>query len=291
MVLKLLAALAGVYLLLVALVWLFQRRLIYLPGAAAPRAAGSVLPGARDVSFETEDGLRLGAWFVPAPGAPSGSSVLVFDGNAGDRSHRAPLAAALAGAGHSVLLFDYRGYAGNPGHPTEEGLRADARAARAFLVGLPGVVPSRIVYLGESLGSAVAIALAAESPPAALVVRSPFPSLVEVGHRHYPILPVGLLLGDRWSSAARITRVSCPLLVIAGERDRLIPPDLSRRLFEMAPGPKRFVLIPGADHNDIELLAGGLFLEEVLRFIGESSGAVAERSPASAAASPSLDPR
>jgi fermentation-respiration switch protein FrsA (DUF1100 family) len=103
--------------------------------------------------------------------------VLVFNGNGGNRAHRAPLAAALSRSGLAVLLFDYRGYGGNPGAPTEPGLLADARAARAYLASRPGVDPGRLVYLGESLGAAVAVALAVEVPPLALVLRSPFTSL------------------------------------------------------------------------------------------------------------------
>jgi hypothetical protein len=189
--------------------------------------------------------------------------VLVCNGNGGNRSLRAPLAAALARAGLAVLLFDYRGYAANPGHPTEDGLAADARAALAYLAARPEVDPARLVYLGESLGAAVALRLAVERPPAALVLRSPFASLAEVGRLHYPWLPVSLLLADRYDSLGRVGELAAPLLVVAGERDRIVPASHSRRLFDAAPRPKRLVLLPGADHNDLDLLA------EVLAFLGQ----------------------
>ena len=267
------AVLAAVVVLLAAvgLLWSQQRRLIYLPAPRAVPPAATVLPGAEEVSFPTEDGLRLDGWFVPAAATSRekgrGPAVLVCNGNGGNRSLRAPLAAALARAGLAVLLFDYRGYAANPGRPTEPGLAADARAAVAYLAARPEVDPARLVYFGESLGAAVALRLAVERPPAALVLRSPFGSLAEVGRRHYPWLPVSLLLADRYDAAGRAGRLAAPLLVVAGGRDRIVPPAHSRRLFEAAPEPKRFVLLPGADHNDLDLLAGPRLLAEVMAFL------------------------
>jgi uncharacterized protein len=261
------------------LLWLFQRRLLYFPTPGPVPPAASVLPGAEDVTFETADGLRLAGWFVPAPpGGPAAQvgrarpAVLVCNGNGGDRSMRAPLAAALARMGLGVLLFDYRGYGGNPGHPTEEGLAADARAALGYLAARPEVDPERVIYFGESLGAAVALRLATERPPAALVLRSPFASLAEVGRRHYPVLPVSLLLRDRYDSAALAGRLDAPLLVVAGGRDQIVPASHSRRLFEAAPQPKRLVVLDGADHNDDELLAGPRLLAELRTFLDGVGG-------------------
>ena len=261
------------------LLWLFQRRLLYFPTPGPVPPAASVLPGAEDVTFETADGLRLAGWFVPAPpGGPAARvgrarpAVLVCNGNGGDRSMRAPLAAALSRMGLAVLLFDYRGYGGNPGHPTEEGLAADAGAALGYLAGRPEVDPERVIYFGESLGAAVALRLATERPPAALVLRSPFASLAEVGRRHYPVLPVSLLLRDRYDSAALAGRLDAPLLVVAGGRDQIVPASHSRRLFEAAPQPKRLVVLDGADHNDDELLAGARLLAELRTFLDGVGG-------------------
>lgn len=244
-----------------------QRRLIYFPSRGPVPPAAAVLPGGEDVALDTEDGLRLGGWFVPASGG--GPAVLICNGNGGDRLLRAPLAAALSSAGLSVLLFDYRGYGENPGCPTEDGLAADARAARAFLAARPDVDPDRIVYFGESLGAAVAIRLALESPPAALVLRSPFTSLSEVGRLHYPWLPVAAVLADRYPSIDRIGRVGAPLLVIAGDRDTIVPAKLSRKLYDSASEPKQFVLVPDADHNSMELLDGAVMIDGTVRFLRE----------------------
>ena len=229
-----------------------------------------MLPGGRDVVLDTEDGIRLGAWYLPAAVGQKGPAVLVFNGNAGDRSLRAQLAAGLSRLGMSALLFDYRGYGGNPGRPSEDGLAADARAALTWLAAQPEVDPDRIVYFGESLGAAVAIGLAVERPPAALVLRSPFTSLADVGRVHYPWLPVGRVLIDRYPSIDRIGSLSAPLLVIAGDRDDIVPESLSKRLYEAAPDPKRYLLVPGAGHNDPELIDGRRMLDEVGRFLSEA---------------------
>jgi uncharacterized protein len=257
---------------LLVLLWLVQRRLIYFPLLQDVPPVATSLPGAEDVSFETADGLRLRGWFAPAMGSRARATALVFNGNAGDRSFRVPLAGALAELGLSVLLFDYRGYGRNPGRPSEQGLLADARAARGYVAARADVDPARLVYFGESLGAAVALALAVEQPPAALVLRSPFTSLADVGRAHYPFLPVSLLLRDRFDSLGQIERLTCPVLVIAGQQDRIVPPEQSRRLYEAARGPnKRFALISGADHNDLELLAGARLIDELRRFLDDSS--------------------
>lgn len=264
-----LGCLAAGALLGISALWLGQRWLMYAPDQAVPPAS-RVLPGAEEVAFETADGLRLAAWFVPAAGGvPPRATVLVFNGNGGNRGYRAPLAAALARAGLAVLLFDYRGYGGNPGRPTEAGLLADARAARAYLLSRSDVEPARLVYLGESLGAAVAVALAAEQPPAALILRSPFTSMVDMARLIYPFLPVDLLVWDRYPSLDRIGRVRAPLLVVAGDGDRLVPVEQSRRLYERAAPPKRFVLVPGADHNDPLLADGAPLIEAVTSFLAE----------------------
>lgn len=252
---------------LLAVLWSQQRRMIYFPSPGPVPAAAAVLPGGRDVVLQTADGIRLGAWYFPAG---SDRAVLVCNGNGGDRSGRAPLAAALVRAGYSVLLFDYRGYGGNPGRPSESGLAADARAAQTWLAGQPGVDPDKIAYFGESLGAAVAVGLAAQRPPAALVLRSPFTSLADVAAVHYPWLPVRRVLLDRYPSIERIGSLTAPLLVVAGDRDDIVPVELSRRLYDAAPQPKRFVLVSGAGHNDPPLLDGRQLISAVDRFLWES---------------------
>ena len=253
----------------IALAWVFQRTLIYFPFGDVPGPRDVGLARAEAVTFPTADGLTLRGWFVPSIGSSHTYTVLVFNGNAGNRAYRAPLAASLQQQGLQVLLFDYRGYGGSEGKPTEAGLRADAQAAHRYLVERDDVEASRLIYFGESLGTALAIALAAEYPPAGVVLRSPFPSLVEVGQTHYPFLPVRFLLQDRYAAMDDITRVTCPVLVLAGDRDRIIPLGLSRRLYEAATSMKELVIVAGADHNDFELLAGAEMLAAIKRFLAQ----------------------
>ena len=256
------------FLALAVLAGLMQRRMIYIPLTRHVPPVAAVLPGAEEVEFVTADGLTLHGWFLPAAPTSDRVTVLVFNGNAGNRSFRAPLAVALARYGFGVMLFDYRGYADNPGRPSETGLIADAHGVLAYLKSRPDVAPGRIAYFGESLGTGVAVALAADEPPLALILRSPFTSLTDVGRTHYPFLPVGLLLKDRYPSIDRIAQLDCPLLVVVGDSDRIIPPKLSLRLYEAAPqGRKRLVVIEGADHNDLELLAGETMIEAVVGFL------------------------
>jgi fermentation-respiration switch protein FrsA (DUF1100 family) len=247
---------------LLAAVWVLQRRLIYFPDSIIP-SAGSVLPGAQEITLRTEDGLALGAWHLPPTGADRGITVLVMPGNAGSRALRAPLVNRLAAVGFAVLLLDYRGYGGNPGSPSENGLITDARAGRAYLAD-HGVPAERLIYFGESLGAAVATRLAVEQPPGGLVLRSPFSSLAAVGSRHYPLLPVRLLLRDRFPVAELISQVRVPVVVVYGTADTIVPPAQSAAVAAAAGGPARAVPVIGADHNDTALVEGNVLIAAVL---------------------------
>ncbi|MDL5159031.1 alpha/beta hydrolase [Actinomycetospora termitidis] len=253
----------AVVLLLNAGLWLGQRRLIYLPEIGPVPAAATVLPGARDVVLETADGTALGAWFVPAEGPRREVTVLVANGNAGDRSLRAPLAAALRAEGLDVLLFDYRGYGDSTGSPSEEGLAADARAAHQHLVTKRAVLPQRTILLGESLGAGVTARLATEVPVGGMVLRSPFTDLAAVAERLYPVVPVRLLLADRFPVADLVARADVPTTVVLGEGDRIIPPALSRAVADAAGAD--VVAVPGADHNDAVLGHGPAVVGAVVR--------------------------
>ncbi len=236
------------------LLWALQRRLVYLP-QGGPGPVSAVLPGADDVVLRTADGLELAAWHVPAP-SPDAVTVLVAPGNGGHRGLRAPLARALAGEGLGVLLLDYRGYAGNPGSPSEEGLALDVRAARAFLLEEAGVPAGRLLYFGESLGAAVVTELATAHPPAGLLLRSPFEDLAAVGAVHYPFLPVRALLRDRYPVTEQIARLHVPTTVVYGTADTVVPPAQSRAVAAAAAELHRLVAVEGADHNDAALLDG-----------------------------------
>jgi fermentation-respiration switch protein FrsA (DUF1100 family) len=248
-----LVGVVGVVVLLLGALWLFQRRLIYFPTADVPPVS-DVLPGATDVQLRTSDGLVLGAWLVPPRQPGPYAVVLVANGNGGNRSDRAPLAAALAEAGMAVLLFDYRGYGGNPGSPDEDGLALDVRAAYRFVTEDLDVPPERLIYYGESLGAAVVTELATEHPPAGLLLRSPFVDLASAGQEQFPFLPVRLLLRDRFPVADNLAKLKVPVTVVLGTSDSIIPPGQSRQVAEA--GSARVVEVQGADHNDRVLLDG-----------------------------------
>jgi fermentation-respiration switch protein FrsA (DUF1100 family) len=250
----------SVVLLLLAVLWGYQRQLIYLPDTTA--VSGSV--GFQDVVLETSDGVKLGAWLLRPRGPDRGVAVLVANGNGGNRAGRAPLAQALAAEGLTVLLFDYRGYGGNEGSPSERGLARDVRAAQEYLVEV-GVSPERIVYFGESLGAAVVTELATSVAPGGLVLRSPFVDLASVGQVHYPFLPVGLLLRDKFPLADQLTGVKAPVSVVYGSADSVVPPEQSREVAEAAPTLKDVVEIPGADHNDAAIVHGPEVIAAVVR--------------------------
>jgi fermentation-respiration switch protein FrsA (DUF1100 family) len=261
------AVLAVVVVGVMLLIRVGQRRLIYFPDAEVPGPAAVGLPLVEPVTMPVEGGGTLHGWFLASSSRPASFTVMIFNGNAGNRAYRAPLAAALHRHGANVLLFDYRGFGGNAGTPTQQGLEADARAVRAYMVARPDVQAGGLVYFGESLGTAVATALATEHPPAALILRSPFTSMVEVGQFHYPVLPVRWLLRDRFASIDSIARVRSPVLIIAGDRDSIVPLEHSQRLYDKAAGPKQMVVVRGADHNDIELLNGEQMIGAIIAFL------------------------
>ena len=264
-----------VVVVLLAAIWAVQRRLIYLPDRRPVPAAASVLPGTsatdtsetvvEDVRLRTADGLELGAWYLRPAGRDPAATVLVAGGNGGNRAGRAPLAAKLAQAGLAVLVFDYRGYGGNPGEPGEDGLALDVRAAHRFLTEDRRVPSGRLVYFGESLGSAVVTELALEHPPAGLLLRSPFVDLASVGAERYPYLPVRLLLRDRFPVKEQAARLRVPVVVVVGGRDSIVPPTQSREV--AAAASARLVEIPGAGHNDPVLLDGPELVEAVTSLV------------------------
>lgn len=244
------------------LLYAFQRSLVYMPDRRVAVPADAGLSDFRVVTVTTADGLGIDGWFAP-PRDPALPTIVLFHGNAGHAGYRADKARAFQQSGHGVFLAGYRGYGGNPGTPTEQGLHADARAALDWLVG-QGISGQRLVLYGESLGTGVATTMATERKAAALVLEAPFTSLADAAASHYPVFPVRALLKDRFDSLSRIGNVNAPLLVVHGEKDRVVPTRLGKALFARAPEPKTAVWLPGAGHND--LMAHGL-AEQVLHFL------------------------
>lgn len=226
---------------------------LYFPERELARWPSDLGLVAREVPIDTDDGERLHGWLVASESRRRGHVLFCHGngGNIGDRVHQASL---LARAGFDVLLFDYRGYGHSSGRPSEEGTYRDARAAREALLRQEDVSDSQVVYLGESLGSAVALALALEAPPLGLVLQSPFTRVRDMAREHYR-LP-SFLVPDAYPSLARVKKLRSPLLVLHGERDEIVPASHGRALFEAAPEPKSLRLFPGLGHNDLVERAG-----------------------------------
>ncbi|MHA1598090.1 MAG: alpha/beta hydrolase [Alphaproteobacteria bacterium] len=241
------------YVLVLGALYFFQRGLIYYPNTAPPDITASGVSDMQPVRTVTSDGLELLSWYRAAtPGKPT---LVLFQGNAGNIQHRGTKVRQFLDAGNGVMLVGYRGYGGNPGSPSEQGLYADARAALDYLENT-GVAADRVVLYGESLGSGVAVKLAAEwadkaMPVAGLVLESPFSSVVDSAAFYYPYIPVGWLLKDRFESTAIIADVAAPVMVIHGERDEVTPVRFGRKLFEAAVQPKQAHWIRDAGHNDL----------------------------------------
>jgi fermentation-respiration switch protein FrsA (DUF1100 family) len=231
----------------VVLLYVAQRSLQYFPERfrTAPAAAG--LPEAQEIVLDTADGERVIAWHVP----PRGDQpvILYFHGNGGSLRGRVERFRALTADGSGLVALSYRGYGGSSGRPSESGLLADAGAAYAFA--LARYPAERIVLWGESLGTGVAVALAAEKPVARVILESPFTSAVDIAARRYWFVPVRWLMKDQFRSDLRVGKVAAPVLVLHGERDAVVPIALGERLYALINAPKRFVRFPGAGHNDL----------------------------------------
>ncbi|MGH6837052.1 MAG: alpha/beta hydrolase [Methylocella sp.] len=240
-----LACVVAIYILMLAGLAVFQRRLQYFPDRHLADPAQAGMNDVEDLRLTTDDGETLVAWYAPAKaGHPL---ILYFHGNGGALVDRVPRFRAFIASGYGLLAISYRGYGGSTGSPTQGGLMEDGETAyrQARARGYDG---DRIVLMGESLGTGVAIALAARHKAVALVLDSPFSSAVEVAAAHYSIFPVNWLMLDRFRSDLAIGDVHIPILVLHGDEDYVIPISSARRLFALANEPKTFMLISGGTH-------------------------------------------
>lgn len=251
--------------------WLAQDRLIFFPRSLddARRAAiGRQFPAAKELFHAAADGTRLHAWHVPG----RGPLVVYFGGNAEDVSwmlERIGDPARGETPETGWLLVDYRGYGASAGAPSEKALVADALAWFDLAATLPGVDRTRILAFGRSLGSGVAVQLAAARPLRALILASPYDSLAAVARHHYWYLPVDWMLRHRFDSAARAPALKQPLLALVAERDEVIPPERAEALVRAWGGEKRSVWLAAAGHNSVD--AHPLFWDEVRRFINRQA--------------------
>ena len=244
---SLLLFVALAYVAIVALAFFLQRAMMYFPETlrTTPQEAG--FSEAEELVLDTADGERVIVWHVP-PQAEN-PVVVYFHGNGGALHYRVPRFRALTSSGFGLLALSYRGYGGSTGYPTESGLIADAEAVYGFA--RSRYPAERIAVWGESLGSAVAVALASERDVARIVLEAPFASAVEIGASAYPFLPVRWLMKDQFRSDLRAGKLRAPVLILHGERDDVVPIVSGERLYALIDAPKRFVRFPDAGHNDL----------------------------------------
>ena len=228
--------------------YLTQRSLMYFPERTRVSPAAAGFPGATEIVLDTADGEKVIAWHVPP--REDKPVVLYFHGNGGSLRYRVERFKELTADGTGLLALSYRGYGGSTGHPTEAGLFADAEALYAFAV--KHYPAERLVLWGESLGSGVAVALAAQRPVARVVLEAPFTSAADVAAKVYWFLPIRLLMKDQFRSDERIANVPAPVLILHGERDYVVPFAQGERLFALANEPKRFVPMRRGGHSDLD---------------------------------------
>lgn len=240
---------ATVLFMLLAMITLYflQRTLIYAPSSVMPDRHAFQAQDMQTIQLVTHDDLTLRSWYKPAQ--QKKATIVIFHGNAGHIGTRMPLARHFMREGFGVLLLEYRGYGGNPGKPTEQGLYHDTRAAMKFLKTERIPLQKTILY-GESLGTGVATHVATEYPNAcAIILQSPYTTMAALGRYHYPWIP--LKPWDKFDSIGRIHRIHMPLLALHGTRDTVVPYIQGVQLFKAANQPKQWVALPEQGHGDL----------------------------------------
>jgi len=256
---------AGFALALVLFLRWVEPRMIYLPAREIDRTPADLGLAYEDLTLTASDGERLHAWFLPGRAATP-VTVLFLHGNAGNISHRFDKLAVLRALGADVLIVDYRGYGRSSGRPDEAGTYRDADAAYAHLTGGRALDPRRLVLYGESLGSAVAVDLAARKPVGGLIMESGFSSAVDVARELFPFLPAAWLLRNRYDSVAKIGVVRAPVLLLHSRDDEFFGWHHPQRLYDAARAPKRLVELRGG-HNDAFLVSSGAFALALKEFL------------------------
>lgn len=257
-----------VYACVMALLYVNQRAMIYVPDRTPPSPALYGVPEMQPVHVTTDDGLTLEGWYKP-PADERKSVILFFQGNAGSKGIRAFKSRIFTAEGCGFLLASYRGYDGNPGKPSEQGLYKDARAYILWLKE-QGVSEDRLVIYGESLGSGVTVQMALEHPGLrGIILECPYTSMAAATQRHMPLIPVYFLVRDRYSSIRKIGRVKVPLYILHGKFDTIVPFSMGKRMFDAANEPKAMEIFPYGGHNDLYSQGAG---DKILRFLEHLAG-------------------
>ncbi len=237
---------ALIYILFVAFLFITQRSMIYFPDKSKP----APVQGAEIVKVIARDNQKLESWYF-APKDKTKPVIVFFHGNAGNYSHRLYKVQYYLDAGYGVLLTEYRGYGGNSGEISEQGFYSDGRAYIDWLMSEKDFKSERIVIYGESIGSGAAVQMAVEYDVGGLILEVPFSSLLEIASKQYPFVPVKYLLKDRFMNIEKIGNINTPLLILHGNKDKIIPFASADKLFKAAKQPKKFIDFPDGEHNNL----------------------------------------
>lgn len=253
-----------------AFLLLFENKIIFHPstypeGYWNPTSLG--VP-AQDVYFESEDGVKLHAWFIPAPNAVA--TLLWFHGNAGNLSHRLDNIQRLKRLNLNIFIFDYRGYGRSEGTPDEKGIYKDSRAAYKQVLAMDGVSADTLFLFGRSLGGICAVETAMNHPAKGLILESVFTNSEDMSRKVFPLIPLGWAVRSQLDAVGKVPHLKLAKLFLHGTRDEIVPYDLGRKLFEKAANPKTFYAIEGAGHNDTYILGGAGYFDALNRFITET---------------------
>jgi len=253
-----------------AFLLLFENKIIFHPlpypdGFWNPTSLG--VP-AQDIYFESEDGVKLHAWFIPAPNAVA--TLLWFHGNAGNLSHRLDNIQRLKRLNLNIFIFDYRGYGRSEGVPNEKGIYKDSRAAYKQVLAMDGVSVDSLFFFGRSLGGICAVETAMNHPARGLILESVFTNSADMSRTVFPLIPLGWAVRSKLDAVGTVPHLKLAKLFLHGTRDEIVPYDLGRKLFEKAENPKTFYAIEGAGHNDTYILGGVGYFDALNRFITET---------------------
>lgn len=243
--------------------------LLFQADRTRPDFVAADVDGLQSVRVRTADRLELTAWFLPPP--PGQMTILYLHGNGGNLTNRIGRVRRMAQQGYGLLFLEYRGYGDNAGTPTEDGLAIDAVSALDFLHD-KGIEGQHVVLYGESLGTGVATRLATHHRVGGLVLDSPYTSIANVAQARYPLLPIRLLIRNRFDLIGRIAQVNAPLLIIQGARDDVISPSMGQAVYAAAVQPKAIWVAPDGMHDDVLESGGEAVMTAFVARIGMTSG-------------------
>lgn len=242
------AAVIVIYFLAIILLYIFQTKIIFHPGKLTKDFRFKLSPDDDEVMLKTSDGTRISGLYFHGT---RHQVILYFHGNAGDLSGWRFAAEDFTGLGYPVLMIDYRGYGKSEGHFSEDGFYRDAEAAYAYLINIKGFATQDIIVYGRSVGTGVAVHLASKHKVNGLVLESPYTSFGQLANEKLPFFFPSLYLDYKFNNIEKITSVKCPVILIHGERDSLIPASHSKRLLPKIKGKSKLILIPQGSHNDL----------------------------------------